>query len=111
MERKSMSQEALERIASRFRVLSESNRLRLLIELEGGERNVGELVEATGLSQANASRHLRALVEDGILGKRKQGLNVYYFIADASIFEMCESVCGSLQRKLEGEARVFSREG
>lgn len=100
--------EALEMIAGRFRVLSEASRLKLIIALEEGERNVSALVEATGLTQANVSRQLQALTEAGILGRRKEGLNVIYHIADTSIFEMCDHVCGSLQRRIEGQAGVFS---
>ena len=53
-----MTDEALDLIAARFRVLGESNRLKLIRALESGERSVSELMLATGLSQANTSRHL-----------------------------------------------------
>jgi ArsR family transcriptional regulator len=102
-----MSDEALGLVASRFKLLGERMRLRLIIALEGGEKNVTELVEATGGTQANISRHLGALTSAGILGRRKDGLMVYYFIADRSIFDLCESVCGSLQKRLEQAALAF----
>lgn len=107
MNRKRLSEQALELIAARFRVLGEPMRLRLLIALEDGERNVSQLVEATQATQANVSRHLQTLTEAGILGRRKEGLNVYYFISDPSIFELCEGVCGSLQRRFGDQARAF----
>lgn len=87
-------------IAARFRVLGEASRLRLLVALEGGEKNVSALVALTGQTQANASRQLQALTEAGILGRRKEGLNVFYSIADKSVFNMCDHVCGSLQRRI-----------
>ena len=102
-----LSSEALDLIAARFRVLGEPMRLKLIIALEPGEKNVGELVGATGGTQANVSRHLQTLTDAGILARRKEGLNVYYFIADPGIFEMCEGVCGSLQRRLGSQARIF----
>lgn len=107
MNRKKLSDEALELIAGRFKLLGESSRLKLLIELEAGERNVSELVSATGLTQANVSRHLAALTEGGILSRRKEGLNVFYEVADPDIFHMCESVCGSLQKSLGARAKAF----
>jgi DNA-binding transcriptional ArsR family regulator len=107
MNRKQLSDAALGLIASRFRLLGEASRLKLLIALEGGERNVTDLVIATGLTQANVSRHLAALSEGGVLSRRKEGLNVYYEIADPDIFHMCESVCGSLQKTLGARAKVF----
>lgn len=102
-----MSDEALELIAGRFKMLGEKMRLKLIIALEAGEKNVTELVEASGGTQANISRHLHSLTTAGILGRRKEGLMVYYFIADRSIFDLCESVCGSLQKKLATHAKVF----
>lgn len=107
MNRKKLSDEALGLIASRFKLLGEASRLKLLIALEDGERNVTELVAATGLTQANASRHLSALTEGGVLNRRKEGLNVYYGIADPGIFSMCESVCGSLQVTHGARAKAF----
>ncbi|MCC6232951.1 MAG: helix-turn-helix transcriptional regulator [Verrucomicrobiales bacterium] len=107
MNRQSLPPQALDLIATRFRVLGEPMRLRLLIALENAELNVSQLVAATGATQANVSRHLQTLTEAGILGRRKEGLNVYYHVADPSIFKLCEQVCGSLQRRLDQQARAF----
>lgn len=108
MKRKKLSDEALDLIAARFKLLGETSRLKLIIALEQGEQNVSGLVDATGLTQANVSRHLAALTEGGVLARRKEGLNVYYEIADPGIFELCETVCGSLQKHLGAQAKVFS---
>lgn len=105
--RQTMSAQALDQVAARFRVLSEPTRLRLLIALEQGEKNVTGLVEATGATQANVSRHLQTLTEAGILQRRKEGLSVFYSIADPTIFDLCEHVCGSLQRRLAAQAKAF----
>lgn len=105
---KDLSSEALELIAQRFRALSEASRLKLIHALRSGELNVGELVEQTGLAQANASRHLQLLVDVGILKRRKEGLNVYYAIADKGIFDLCETVCGSVQQRLARHVQAFS---
>jgi DNA-binding transcriptional ArsR family regulator len=105
-----MTPEALEFVAARFRVLSEANRLKLILALEEGEKNVAGLVEATGLAQANVSRHLQTLTDAGILGRRREGPNVIYHVADENIFELCDHVCGSLQRRLARQARAFAPE-
>lgn len=103
-----MSEEALNLIAQRFRVLGEPSRLRLIRALEDGERSVTQLQEATGLTQANASRHLQTLTQAGILGRRREGANVIYHIADPGIFELCRHVCGSLQDRATRHAQAFS---
>lgn len=105
--RKEIGTEALEMIAGRFRVLSEASRLKLIIALEEGEKNVTRLVEETGLTQANVSRQLQTLTDAGILSRRKEGLNVIYQIADQSIFDMCDHVCGSLQRRFSDQVEAF----
>jgi ArsR family transcriptional regulator len=109
MKANQLTLEALELVAARFRVLGEPNRLRLIAALEKGEMNVTELVAATELTQANVSRHLQTLTEAGMLGRRKEGLNVYYFIADESLFKLCELVCSRLQKELVAKAAAFKR--
>jgi ArsR family transcriptional regulator len=94
--RKQLTDEALELIAVRFRVLSEPMRLKLLNTLGEEEMSVGNLVEATGAGQANVSKHLSILLKEGIVARRKDGLNIFYRVADKNIFDLCESVCASL---------------
>lgn len=103
-----LSKDALELIAARFRVLGEPSRLALLLALEAGERHVGQLVQTTGLTQANVSRHLQTLTEAGLLARRKAGSFVFYFVADRDIFKLCDAVCGSLQKRLRAQATAFA---
>jgi DNA-binding transcriptional ArsR family regulator len=80
-------------VAQRFRLLGEPMRLRILQLLEGGERPVGEIVEMLKSSQPNISKHLQALCQGGLIRRRREGLNVYYAIADPMVFKLCELVC------------------
>jgi len=98
---------ALELIGRRFAVLAEPMRLRLLQALFTGEKNVNALVEATGGTQANVSRHLQTLTLAHVLKRRKEGLQVFYSIGDASILTLCEVVCGSLEKQLAKQAGIF----
>lgn len=90
----------IELIARRFRVIGEPMRIKLLDALREREASVSELHEATGASQQNVSKHLGVLLEAGIVGRRKDGNQVFYSIADEGIFRLCEDVCGGLQRQV-----------
>ena len=91
----------VELIARRFRVLSEPMRIKLLDRLREGGATVAELQEATGASQQNVSKHLGVLLQSGLVARRKEGNFARYEIADDSVFELCEQVCGGLRRQLE----------
>jgi ArsR family transcriptional regulator len=84
-------------------------RLRLVHALFDGEQNVTELVERSGGTQANISRHLQTLAAGGVLGRRKEGLQVIYFIADPSIFALCDLVCNSMEKLLAKQAVALAR--
>jgi DNA-binding transcriptional ArsR family regulator len=93
--------EALEQVAAYFQALSEPTRLQILNLLRSGEHNVGELAQLTGYTSANVSRHLGLLVQHGLLERESRGTAVYYRIADASVYELCDLVCGNIARRLE----------
>jgi ArsR family transcriptional regulator len=94
----------MEIVARRFAALAEPMRLRLIQALLGGEKNVTELVEATGATQANVSRHLQTLIAAHILSRRKEGLQVFYRVSDPTIPKLCDLVCGSLEKALSRQA-------
>ncbi len=84
----------LSQLAERFKALAEPNRLAILSTLHAGELSVGALVEATGLGQANVSKHLDLLRRYGFVDRRKDGLNVFYRVADRDVFRICDIMCG-----------------
>jgi ArsR family transcriptional regulator len=92
---------ALELIARRFRILGDATRLALLQALFQRERTVQELCALTKTSQANASKHLALLLEQGLVSRRRDGLFTRYRIADASLQQLCGLVCGSLAERHE----------
>ncbi|MEM1043113.1 MAG: metalloregulator ArsR/SmtB family transcription factor [Bacteroidota bacterium] len=76
----------VERAARRLKVLGHPVRLRLLNALRAhGELSVQELMDLTEQRQANASKHLGLLAREGIVRRRKEGINAFYSIADPSI--------------------------
>ena len=86
-------QQVFEKAAELFAVLSTPIRLRIISELCQGEKNVGQLHERIGVTQPNMSQHLNLLYRAGLLGKRRQGAQVFYRIADETAVMVCRAVC------------------
>jgi DNA-binding transcriptional ArsR family regulator len=101
-----LSIEAVDLVATRFRTLGEPIRIRILQSLQNGEQNVTALVAAIGSTQPNISKHLRILQEAGLVGRRQDGNNVYYAIADPTVFDLCDAVCNSIGARLTKHASI-----
>ena len=91
--------------ATRFRLLGDPLRLKILAALTSGERNVGELVALTGAGQANISKHLAALAQGGLVRRRKAGTSIYYTVSDTTILTVCDAVCASLRQRFAAYAK------
>lgn len=102
-----MSAEAVSLVATRFKVLSEPLRLQILQYLENGESSVTNVTKAVNSTQPNVSKHLKILQDEGFVAKRQEGNTVFYKIADESIFELCDLVCGSLKERFSERSAVF----
>jgi len=96
-----LSREALELVAQRFRALADPTRLALLQAMFERERTVQDLCAVTGASQANTSKHLALLLEQGLVTRRRDGLFTRYRIADSTLERLCQLVCGSLVERHE----------
>ena len=84
----------MEALAEYFKVFSEPNRLAVLEALRGGPLNVTAVVEAsglsqaTGLSQALVSKHLKLLTIAGVVQRRPEGSLVFYEVIDKAVFKL-----------------------
>ena len=96
-------------VARYFALLSDPTRLHIMHAVCNSERSVSEIVEHTGGTQTNISRHLTLMHQRGALARRKEGSLVYYSVADPALIVMCRDVC---QRVSEAqEAKPALREG
>lgn len=102
-----LSDRAVEMIANRFKLLSEPMRLRLLQLLLDGEKNVNELVELIGSTQANVSKHLGILCTGGLITRRRYKTSTFYKVADNSLVQLCDIVCVSLQTRGNADLEVL----
>lgn len=96
-------------IAERFKALAEPSRLDILHALKGGERTVTEILDETGLGQANASKHLQVLFGAGFVERRKDGVTTCYRLADKDVLRLCELMCGRLEKEVVQQREVFKR--
>jgi DNA-binding transcriptional ArsR family regulator len=97
----------LDAVAEQFRALGEPARLRLLQVLRTGPRSVTELAAETGLSHANASKHLLLLASAGFVSRREEGVKSVYALADASTERLCSIMCDRVTERAEAELRVL----
>ncbi len=77
--------QALEIKAKLFRGLADASRLAILEALRSGPLSVGEIVEATGLTQSNASNHLGCLHDCGLVAREQKGRFVFYRLSDQRV--------------------------
>lgn len=97
-------------IAERFRILGEPMRIRALDRLRDGALSVGALATALGTSQQNVSKHMALLHRAGIVSRERVGNEVRYAIADQSVFDLCEHVCGGMHAQLRQLSTLIGQE-
>lgn len=86
------------------------HRIEILELLAQGERTVDSLATEMGLSLANASQHLQALRQAALVESRKQGLFVYYRLAEPAVFELCTAIRRVAERRLADLERLVRRQ-
>jgi len=101
-----LNDRSLEYVAKYFKALAEPMRLKVLNALRDGEKNVGQLTEISGCTQANVSKHLSLLSQYDLVKRESRGNCVFYSIADPSIYELCELVCGQIAKRMLSEQDI-----
>lgn len=85
-------------MASYLKLLSHSERLLMLCQMDEREVSVGELVALSGLSQSAVSQHLARFRDEGIVTCRGEAQTRYYRLADPkmraiirALWEVCQA--------------------
>ena len=89
-----MKDNAYQQAAKLFQMLSHQVRLRIMDELRRDEACVCHLQEVLGRPQAYVSQQLRVLREAEVVTARKDGLLVYYRLANRRVERLLEEVLG-----------------
>ena len=92
--------EVFEAAARYFSVLGEPARLKILHVICSEEMSVNGIMGATGMAQANASRHLGLMYQAGMLSRRREGAQVFYKVADQMFIELCRTVSTQIATRL-----------
>ena len=100
-----LSADNLERVAARFKVLAEPARLLVLHCLRSGPTHVSALMDATGLRQANLSKHLQTLHVHGLVERTRTGRFIHYTIADPAVLALCDLMCHQVVNLPAGRSR------
>ncbi|MDW8468942.1 MAG: metalloregulator ArsR/SmtB family transcription factor [Burkholderiales bacterium] len=95
--------EAIGRVAA---ALASAARLKLLEYVAQRERSVETLAAMAGLSVANASKHLQALRQAGLVSARKEGLRVYYALAGDDVARLLAALREVAERRAADVERL-----
>jgi DNA-binding transcriptional ArsR family regulator len=99
-----------ETAAELFGLLSTPVRLKIISAVCNGERNVSELLEQIDTTQPNMSQHLSTLYRAGVLGRRREGTQIYYRLQNERVATLCRAVCTQVAVELDGEEAVPASE-
>jgi DNA-binding transcriptional ArsR family regulator len=96
---RNLSDAELERVAQQFRLLGEPMRLKILQTICKKPLTVNEIVEATGATQSNVSKHLSLLASAAVITREKDAQFVYYSLSDPMTLKLCELVHGRVSTR------------
>jgi len=102
--KRKITEKLLEGVAHRLRAMGSPIRLRILHALEDGELSVTDILLQVRTSQANVSKHLTVLRAAGLVKSRRNGVSVYYGIADPIVLVICRSMCDVILRQANDHA-------
>ncbi len=69
---------------------------------------MNEILAVVRTTQANVSKHLTVLRNAGLVTGRRDGVNVRYSISDPMVLEICHSVCDTILRQIDDQARALA---
>lgn len=99
-----------ETAAELFGLLSTPVRLKIISAVCNGERNVSDLLAQIDTTQPNMSQHLATLYRAGVLGRRREGTQIYYRLQSERVATLCRAVCTQVAMELDGNDDVPSAE-
>jgi ArsR family transcriptional regulator len=102
--------QVFESAAELFGMLSNPVRLKIISAVCNGERNVSELLAQIDTTQPNMSQHLATLYRAGVLGKRREGTQIFYRLLSERVATLCRAVCTQVATELDDDGSVPAAE-
>jgi len=90
------------------KIFSNAKRLEIINALNGKEMSASELIESIGLNKANLSQHMSVLKSKGVILTRREGVNIYYRIANPKIIQACHLVREVLLEQFQEKGKMVS---
>ena len=91
------------------KTLANPKRLEIIYALKEGELSAGELVKRLGIPKANVSQHLAILRQRRVVVSRRDGVNIYYNIANPKIVQACALMREMLMEQIKEDGRLVSK--
>lgn len=104
------SDAVFESAAELFKLLATPVRLKIISAVCHGERNVSELLEQIDTTQPNMSQHLTTLYRAGVLGKRREGTQIFYRLQSERVAQLCRAVCTQVAMEMDGDPTIAPQE-
>ncbi len=90
MDREELKKAAYKLHAQVCSIMANPKRLELIELLSNGEKSVEELTQLVNIPKANVSQHLALLRHYNVVTTRKEGLRVFYKIANPKVVQACQ---------------------
>lgn len=88
------------------KIFANAKRLEIINLLKDRETSANELLEKIGLSKANLSQHMAILKAKGVVLTRREGVNMYYRIANPKIIQACNLMREVLKEQFQEKGRI-----
>lgn len=90
------------------KILASPKRIEIITALKDGEKSVTELIDILGIPKANVSQHLAVMRIKGILKSRREGVSIYYSIANRKVIQACTLMKEVLSDLLADKGKMAS---
>ena len=91
------------------KTIANAKRLEIIHNLKNGEKSVSELVKLLGVSKASVSQHLAVMRNKGVLGARRDGVNIFYSISNPKVIEACTLMREVLTEQMKEHSKLLDK--